>query len=102
MKPHQVHKVIEQDLAPLLAGLAELGYVPIGNDYSPGAFGNYYLDFSGGPHGTLRIVLDRSQYTIENDRAALESVGLWRAFADRDEFCSKVLAWLRGGGRQSL
>jgi hypothetical protein len=73
--PHHIHDAIRRDLGPLLSRLSELGYAPTKSEYSPHAFGNYFVDFSG-PTGCLRLVRDRSQYTVEAERDSLEAAGL--------------------------
>lgn len=82
-------------MANILPVLFRLGYAPTAGQYSPWSFGgDYFVDFHGPGGHSLRILYDRSQYTVSGDRAELESVGLWRAFDDRSEFEYKLLPWL--------
>lgn len=95
--PHSPNKLpapVRADLGQLIEGLESAGYTPIRSVYAPDQFGNYCVDFTG-PGGSLRVVRDRSQYTVSGRRELLESAGLWRAFDDREEFASALITWFK-------
>jgi hypothetical protein len=93
---HKLPNGVIDDLGTLLPALRELGYSPIASQHSPWSFGgDYFVDFTGpGGHG-VRVLYDRSQYTVEAERAELEAAGLWKAFNERPEFERSLLAWLQ-------
>lgn len=93
---HQLPKGVVDNLATLLPAIRDLGYAPVASQYSSFSFGgDYFVDFIGPGGHAMRVVYDRSQYTVESERAELEAAGLWEAFNDRPEFERRLLAWLR-------
>ena len=92
---HRVPAEVTSDIGSLLRDLEALGYRPTESSYATESFGNYHVDLTS-PRGWLRLVRDRSQYTIETESGEeLRKAGLFRAFNDRNEFVSAVLQWLR-------
>jgi hypothetical protein len=82
---------IKRDFGTELAQLELLGYQVAGSQYNEAAFGNWFVDLVGPT--SLRVVRDRGQYLLEGPRSSLEQHGLWRAFDDRAEFASRLLAY---------
>ena len=84
---------ISSDIGQLLHDLANLGFAPTGFRYSPEHFGNYFIDLRGTHE--MRIVRDRSQYTVDILGIDLEAAGLRHAFNDPNVFSEKLLSWVK-------
>ncbi|MFN0058038.1 MAG: hypothetical protein ACKVX7_06240 [Planctomycetota bacterium] len=78
----------------LLDKLAGLGCRVVASEYSPECFGNWVVDLTGPT--AFRMCRDRSQFMVTADRQSIERADLCRAFDDREEFASLVLAWAAG------
>ena len=86
MQRKGIHPKIRAELSELIEFLETLGYTCISSEYSPGAFGNFYLDLVG-RKGSIRLIRDKSQYSIDGTNLDVTE--------DRDEFTAAVILWLQ-------
>jgi hypothetical protein len=85
---------IMADIGSLIKCLQKHGIVPEASFHDPPSFGNYYVEMSG-ENIRFRLIRDRGQYLIVGpEKHELDSVGLWRAFDDKQAFEQQVLQWL--------
>ena len=84
---------IEADTGSLLEELTELGFRVVEARYEAKSFGNYYVDLAG-PICALRITRDRGQYLIDADIDRLKSLGMFRAFADKEELRAAIRSYV--------
>ena len=84
---------VSSALGDLLPALAELGFSPSLDRFSPESFGNFLVTFSGPLE--FSIARDRGQLIVDGGKARLEPLGLWRAFNGTNELSVPLLVWLR-------
>jgi hypothetical protein len=61
--------------------------------YEPQVFGNWYIDLFHSDF-TIRLVKDRSQYSVDGDKGTLEPGDMRRTFTDSAEFQQAVIEWI--------
>jgi hypothetical protein len=60
--------------------------------YDPETFGNWYVDLTRGDV-TIRLVKDRSQYYVAGPTESIKAAGLWKSFAELNDFRDAVASW---------
>ncbi len=81
-------------MSAVIPFLLEKGWDIFEYRYEPEVFGNWYIDFFRSDV-TIRLVKDRSQYSIDGARAELKSDGIGRVFTDPKEFQQAVIDWIK-------
>jgi hypothetical protein len=84
--------LIKDDLADVLPDLMTAGLVLTSCQFSPEAFGNFLVSFTGGKSG-LDITRDRGEYFLGGNRQLLQQIGYWRAL-NKQELADGVRSFL--------
>jgi hypothetical protein len=86
---------IEAEARELISELGLAGWTVAALKCDGDVFGNWYVDLCRDSR-TLRLVKDRSQYTINGPPTQeMKDVGLWKAFDSFGEFRRLVSEWAR-------
>jgi hypothetical protein len=75
--------LVQKDLAEVLPVLSAAGLELRSCQFSPEAFGNFLVCFSGGKYG-LDITRDRGEYFLGGNRQLLQELGYWRALTQHE------------------
>ena len=84
---------VSEALGTLVADLAERGFTPVLDLFSPESFGNFVVTFVKGEHN-FSLTSDRGQLIVSGSEAKLTPLGLWKAFAGPYSLRKPLLAWL--------
>jgi hypothetical protein len=88
---------LETELSIGIPFLLERGWEIFEFRYEPQTFGNWYIDFFRSDL-TIRLVKERSQYSVEGNAGELRSTGMWRVFMDATEFQQAIIDWIEHPG----
>jgi len=87
---------IEREAGPIIVALVAAGWDIHDARYAPEQFGNWWVDMVREGVG-IRLVKDRSQYSVDGPAEKLKAWGLWKSFDDRADFVSAVTRFAEGG-----
>jgi hypothetical protein len=84
---------VESEVGALIADLREAGWTVSASRYDARVFGNWYVDLRR-KNQTIRLMKDRSQYTIGGPPIEeIKAAGLRRSFDNLYEFQQAIVRW---------